>query len=88
MSRVGKKAIDIPKDVSITINQDKITVKGKNGTLERTLVDLLNYEIIETKIVITRKNETKKYFSLIRRCWFRSARAGLGPAHGGARHDP
>lgn len=64
MSRVGKKAIDIPKDVSITINQDKITVKGKNGTLERTLVDLLNYEIIETKIVITRKNETKNCRSL------------------------
>jgi ribosomal protein L6P/L9E len=28
MSRV-KKAIEIPKDVSITINKDKITVKGK-----------------------------------------------------------
>ncbi len=64
MSRVGKKAIDIPKDVSITINQDKITVKGKNGTLERTLVDLLNYEIKETKIVITRQNETKNCRSL------------------------
>jgi ribosomal protein L6P/L9E len=29
MSRVGKKAIEIPKDVSITINKDKITVKEK-----------------------------------------------------------
>jgi large subunit ribosomal protein L6 len=59
MSRVGKKAIDIPKDVSITINNNKITVKGKNGTLERTIVDILNYELTETQLVITRQNETK-----------------------------
>lgn len=64
MSRVGKKAIDIPKDVSITINNNKITVKGKNGTLERTLVDELNYEVKDTALVITRKNETKNCRSL------------------------
>jgi large subunit ribosomal protein L6 len=64
MSRVGKKAIDIPKDVSITINNNKITVKGKNGTLERTLVNLLNYELTETQLTLTRQNETKNCRSL------------------------
>jgi large subunit ribosomal protein L6 len=69
MSRVGKKAIELPKDVSITINNNKITVKGKNGTLERTVVDLLYYELTDTKLVITRQNETKicrSYHGLIR----------------------
>lgn len=64
MSRVGKKAIDIPKDVSITLNNNKITVKGKNGTLERTIVHILNYELTETQLVITRQNETKNCRSL------------------------
>jgi large subunit ribosomal protein L6 len=59
MSRVGKKAIDIPKDVSITINNKKITVKGKNGTLERNLIDVLNYDLTEKQLTITRQNETK-----------------------------
>jgi ribosomal protein L6P/L9E len=36
-----KKSYRNSKDVSITINKDKITVKGKNGTLERTIVDIL-----------------------------------------------
>jgi large subunit ribosomal protein L6 len=69
MSRVGKKAIEIPKDVSITIDNNKITVKGKNGTLERTVVDLLYYELTDTKLVITRQNETKtcrSYHGLMR----------------------
>jgi large subunit ribosomal protein L6 len=64
MSRVGKKAIDIPKDVSITLNNNKITVKGKNGILERAIVDILNYELTETQLVITRQNETKNCRSL------------------------
>jgi hypothetical protein len=37
-----KKSYRNSKDVSITINKD--TVKGKNGTLERTIVDILNYD--------------------------------------------
>lgn len=69
MSRVGKKAIEIPKDVSINITNDKISVKGKHGTLERTIQDILNLEITNQTLVITRKSETKKsreYHGLIR----------------------
>ena len=33
MSRVGKKIIDIPKDVEIKITTNSINVKGKFGTL-------------------------------------------------------
>lgn len=64
MSRVGKKAIDIPKDVSITLDKNKIIVKGKNGTLERTIVDVLNYQLTEKQLTITRQNETKNCRSI------------------------
>ena len=33
MSRIGKKLIEIPQDVSIVVQEKKIIVKGKHGTL-------------------------------------------------------
>ena len=33
MSRIGKKVIEIPKDVSVNITGTKISVKGKHGSL-------------------------------------------------------
>jgi large subunit ribosomal protein L6 len=69
MSRIGKKAIEIPKEVSIKLENDKIIVKGKHGTLERSLSDTLNFELNDQKLIITRKDETKKsreYHGLMR----------------------
>jgi large subunit ribosomal protein L6 len=69
MSRIGKKVIDIPKDVTITLKENKISVKGKHGTLERDYSNVLNVEINENKLAITRQDDTKKvksYHGLIR----------------------
>ena len=69
MSRIGKKAIDIPKEVSVTLGNEKVIVKGKHGTLERNVLNNLNFEILDQKLVITRRDDTKKsreYHGLIR----------------------
>jgi len=69
MSRIGKKVIDIPKDVTVTLNANKIIVKGKHGILERDYSNVLNVEINEDKLAITRQDDTKKvksYHGLIR----------------------
>lgn len=69
MSRIGKKAIEIPKDVSITLENEKILVKGKHGILERTILNILNLELNNQNLIITRKDDTKKsreYHGLIR----------------------
>jgi large subunit ribosomal protein L6 len=69
MSRIGKKAIDIPKEVSIKVENEKIIVKGKNGSLEREVLNKLNLEILNEQLVITRKDDTKasrSYHGLIR----------------------
>jgi large subunit ribosomal protein L6 len=69
MSRIGKKAIEVPKDVLITLNQDKVIVKGKHGTLERMFGKNLNVKLEENKLVLTRNDETKKtreYHGLMR----------------------
>ena len=35
MSRIGKRAIEIPAGTEVTVSADTITVKGKGGTLKR-----------------------------------------------------
>jgi len=69
MSRIGKKLIDIPTDVSITLSNEKIIVKGKYGILEQSLLNLLNFDLSDNKLSITRINDEKKtreYHGLIR----------------------
>ncbi|MCP6423479.1 50S ribosomal protein L6, partial [Klebsiella pneumoniae] len=38
MSRIGKKAIAVPKGVTITLDGQAITVKGPKGQLNWTVV--------------------------------------------------
>jgi len=69
MSRIGKKSIEIPKEVSIQLENEKIVVKGKHGSLEREILNNLKVEIIEKKLVITRNDDSKQsrsYHGLIR----------------------
>jgi large subunit ribosomal protein L6 len=69
MSRIGKKAIEIPSSVTVMIENQKIITKGKNGTLEKSFLDFVELQKSEDKIIITRKNdskESKSYHGLTR----------------------
>ncbi|MBQ7739009.1 MAG: 50S ribosomal protein L6 [Desulfovibrionaceae bacterium] len=60
MSRIGKLPIALPKGVEITLGQDQITVKGPNGTLHTPVCDLLDYELTETSLTLTRKDDSRQ----------------------------
>jgi large subunit ribosomal protein L6 len=60
MSRIGKRAIEIPEDVLVTLNPEKIVIKGKYGTLEQPTMSLLQAEIESNKLYLVRKEETSK----------------------------
>jgi len=69
MSRVGKKPINIPKDVTITLNDKNLSVKGKFGLLEREIKNLVTIIIENQKLIITRidnNKKTREYHGLIR----------------------
>jgi large subunit ribosomal protein L6 len=69
MSRIGKKLIEIPQDVSIVVQEKKIIVKGKHGTLERDFLDILEVVNEEKKLSLKRLKETKEvkaYHGLMR----------------------
>jgi large subunit ribosomal protein L6 len=60
MSRIGKKSIEIPTDVSITIENTQIIVKGKYGIQKHSILDILNFKIEDSKLTITRIDDNKK----------------------------
>ena len=60
MSRIGKKPIDVPAGVQVTIEGQALTVKGPKGQLAWTLTD----EVVPTRegetIVLSKRDETAR----------------------------
>ena len=65
MSRIGRMPIAIPAGVTVTIAENnKVTVKGPKGTLERELPAEMDIKEEDGHIVVTRPNDLKKMKSL------------------------
>jgi large subunit ribosomal protein L6 len=60
MSRIGKKIIDIPPEVLVTIDNRKISTKGKYGSLEKSFKDYIQIEKNENKLNILKISDTKE----------------------------
>ncbi|MBW4621555.1 MAG: 50S ribosomal protein L6 [Cyanosarcina radialis HA8281-LM2] len=59
MSRIGKRPIEIPSKVAVTINGQNVAVKGPKGELSRSLPAEVLVEQEGEKIVVTRRNESR-----------------------------
>ena len=65
MSRIGRMPIAIPAGVTVDIAENnKVTVKGPKGTLERVLPTEMEIKLENNEIVVTRPNDLKKMKSL------------------------
>ena len=60
MSRIGKKPINVPEKVDVTLNGLSLTVKGPKGELSRTLPDGVSIAQVENTIVISPVNEKRR----------------------------
>lgn len=61
MSRIGKMPIAIPAGVTVDIAENnKVTVKGPKGTLERVLPAEMTIKIEGEEVIVTRPNDLKK----------------------------
>ena len=60
MSRIGKQPIELPKGVEVKLGEDMVEVKGPKGTLQTPICSLLNYEIADGHLTITRKDDTRE----------------------------
>jgi large subunit ribosomal protein L6 len=64
MSRIGKKPIEIPAGVTITINGDVVTVKGPKGELTRSFNPDIEIKVEENVINLSRPSESKEHRSI------------------------
>ena len=65
MSRIGRMPIAVPSGVTVDIAENnKVSVKGPKGTLERVLPAEMDIKLEDGHIVVTRPNDLKKMKSL------------------------
>lgn len=64
MSRVGKRPIELPKNVEVNLKDREVVVKGPKGTLSRHVRPEIQVEMKDGEIVLTRPNNSKLYKSL------------------------
>ncbi|MGG0719874.1 50S ribosomal protein L6 [Robertmurraya massiliosenegalensis] len=61
MSRVGKKPIEIPTGVTVTINGSVVTVKGPKGELTRSFNSDMEIVVSENVINVVRPSDSKEH---------------------------
>jgi large subunit ribosomal protein L6 len=64
MSRIGKLPIIIPPNVDIKYNNSEMIVKGKFGTLQMIIPEMINIQQDESKLKISLNNESRNLRSL------------------------
>ena len=62
MSRVGNRKIIIPTDVTVTVDGNKVTVKGPKGELSTVINENITVNIEGNEMTLTRKNDNYKNF--------------------------
>ena len=60
MSRIGRKPINIPAGVTVTIDANVVTVKGPKGTLTQAFHPNMSIKTEGNEILVTRPNDEKE----------------------------
>jgi large subunit ribosomal protein L6 len=64
MSRIGKKPIEIPAGVTVTLDNNTVTVKGAKGELTRSFNPDIEIKIEENVVNISRPTDAKEHRAL------------------------
>ena len=64
MSRIGRKPINIPAGVTVTVDANVVSVKGPKGTLTQKFHPNMNIAVEGNEILVTRPNDEKENRSL------------------------
>src|SRR5262245_58946388 len=57
MSRVGKKVIDIPKDVKVKVTESEVAVEGPKGKLTTVIPDGVSFKLEDGKLTAERQSD-------------------------------
>ena len=62
MSRIGNRILTIPANVTVTVQDNVVTVKGPKGELSTEVNKNITVQVNENEITVSRKNDTFKNF--------------------------
>lgn len=62
MSRVGNRILSIPTGVTVSVDNNKVTVKGPKGELSTEIHEHISVEINDTELKVLRDNDNYKKF--------------------------
>ena len=60
MSRIGKKPVQVPAGVTVTVDNTHVTVKGSKGELNRTFSELVAIKQEGEEILVSRVDESSE----------------------------
>jgi large subunit ribosomal protein L6 len=64
MSRIGKKPIPLPKDVTVAVEGSMVRVKGPKGELARTLPEAMRVAVQDGTVLVERPSDDKHHRAL------------------------
>ena len=64
MSRIGKKSIVLPKDVTVQVEKSSVTVKGPKGSLSQQIDPDFKIEVADGELTVIRPTEQKRHKAL------------------------
>ena len=64
MSRIGKKPIDLPEGVSVTVSGDEVVVKGPRGELTRKFEPEMQISVKDGQVVVERPTDQRRHRAL------------------------
>lgn len=59
MSRIGNRKLVVPEGVTITVEENQVTVKGPKGELSLEIKENITVQVEDNAVVVTRANEEK-----------------------------
>ena len=60
MSRIGNRKISVPENVTVTINDNNVVVKGPKGELSTKLTEGISVKVEDNEVIVTRNNDSFK----------------------------
>jgi len=59
VSRIGRKPIVIPGGVTVNVNKNVVTVKGKGGELKETIHPRITIDVKDNEVLVIRKTDER-----------------------------
>lgn len=59
MSRIGNRKLVVPEGVTVTVEENQVTVKGPKGELSLEIKENITVQVEDNTVVVTRANDEK-----------------------------